>query len=646
MPRVISSLVALPITTSTAVALLASTQVAPTVTTTAWVPAWQLIVGLGCAAAGYAIILADRRAAAGWPLVLAALTLFAAPVALAAGYSSLANGLWVAAVLVAIPLALLRAVHPRPAPLMMRWADILVTVIGLAAASVTTAGFVLPATLLAVASGVVVLGTGVILFEVTSGDSRRQVLWLILGFVLSAPTSLLLLVITGRAAAGLALLLGIIAAVLSLSLPAAVAVAVLRPRVVDVRAVIAHLTVLAIVLAFAAALYVGAETTILAITGEIPPRGVRVLIAIGAAAGFHPMMRWARASVDEMLFGGRPDPIGTLTRLGTHLAAGSSPPQWLDTLRTALAVRGVALRQGERVIASSGEFGNSLTVVTELRTEGEHVGDLIVAVPADDLRLAPATSAVLALVSVPLAQTLHAAHLTEELRASRGQLVNALEEERRRMRRDLHDGLGPALTGIAYSADAAANLLRSAPNDALEILHELRGDATEAIAEIRRIVYGLRPRALDELGLIGAVRQQVSHMHTADGRALVVTIHGPDDLPELPAAVEVAAYRMTVEAVTNVARHSGVAEATITFCLTPGPVLEIEVRDHGHSTTTWTPGVGLRSMRDRVEQIGGTLTVHATPNGAAITAEIPVNSPTQIPTSLAKDLPAAGVPFA
>lgn len=591
----------------------------------AWAVAWQLIMGLGCAVAGQAIILADRRRPVGWLLLLAALTLSAAPVALGAGQPDLADGLWVAAVLVVIPLALWRVVTPRPAPLAMRCADVLATLVGLAAAGATTAGFTPAAVLLAVVGCGVVLCTGVLLFETTSGDARRQVLWTILGFVISAPTSLLLFVVIGDAEPDLALLLGVAAAVLSLSLPAAIVTAVIRPRVVDVRAVIAHLTVLTIMLAFAAALYVGTETTILAITGDTPSRGVRVLIAVCVAAGSHPMKRWVRTSVDEMLFGGRADPIGTLARLGTHLTAGSSPPQWLDTLRTALAVRGVALRQDGKVIASSGEFDGSVSVVTELRIDAAHVGDLVVALPADDLRPAPATAAVLSLVSVPLAQALHAARLTEELRTSRGQAINALEEERRRMRHDLHDGLGPTLTGIAYSADAAANLLRSAPDDALEILHYLRGDAGEAIAEIRRIVYGLRPRALDELGLVGAVRQQVSHLRAADGRVLTVTIHAPEDMPELPAAVEVATYRMTVEAVTNVARHSGAAEATITFALAPGPALRVEVHDRGRATTTWTPGVGLRSMRDRVEQIGGTLTLHAGADGSTVTATIPMD---------------------
>ena len=162
---------------------------------------------------------------------------------------------------------------------------------------------------------------------------------------------------------------------------------------------------------------------------------------------------------------------------------------------------------------------------------------------------------------------------------SRGRAVTALEEERRRVRRDLHDGLGPMLTGIAYSADAVANMLRSNPDEASEIVQALRREARDAIAEIRRIVYGLRPRALDELGLVGAVQQQVSRLRTADGRFLAVAFDAAQDMSQLPAAVEVAAYRMAVEALTNVARHSGVAEASARFTLAEGPVLCVTIAD-------------------------------------------------------------------
>lgn len=157
------------------------------------------------------------------------------------------------------------------------------------------------------------------------------------------------------------------------------------------------------------------------------------------------------------------------------------------------------------------------------------------------------------------------------------------------------------------------------------MLRELRSDAAEAITEIRRIVHGLRPKALDELGLVAAVAQRVSRLRAADGRLLQVEITAPDTLPELPAALEVVAYRVVVEAVTNVARHSGVAAALVTFTVTPGQALSLTVEDHGRSPEPWRPGVGLKSMRERVEQIGGTLDARAGQDGGRVTANLPLS---------------------
>jgi signal transduction histidine kinase len=587
-----------------------------------WALAWQLTLGLGCAVAGHVITLTDhsgvavdRRRATGALLILAALSLYAGPVLAGAGQPDLARGVWVGTVLVTIPLALLQVVPPRRAT---RWVDASVTVTGLTTAVVSAAGPPSVAVLLGLLSAVLVVVATGLRYEMTAGDDRRRILWVILGFLSPVPSGLIPLV-AASTAGGLTVVLVVVAAISSLSLPLAAGIALVAPRIVDVRALMERLTVAALMFALAAATYIGTEAAI----GD-PSSGVRVLIVFGIAAAFHPVMRWVRASVNEMLFGGRADPVHALTLLGNRLADGTSPPDWLDTLRLALAAPGVTLRQGDRVIATSGDLGDSPTTRTELRAGAAPVGELVVALATDDPRLARATEAVLSLVSVPLAQALHAAHLTEDLRVSRGRAVTALEEERRRVRRDLHDGLGSTLTGIAYSADAVANLMHSHPGEALEILHGLRGEARDAIAEIRRIVYDLRPRALDELGLIEAVRQQVSRLRTADGRALTVAFDAARDLPELPAAVEVAAYRVAVEALTNVARHSGVAEASASFALTPGPALAVTVRDRGHSAGAWTPGVGIASMRERVEQVGGTLLMRAGADGATVTAQIPI----------------------
>lgn len=115
----------------------------------------------------------------------------------------------------------------------------------------------------------------------------------------------------------------------------------------------------------------------------------------------------------------------------------------------------------------------------------------------------------------------------------------------------------------------------------------------------------------------------MARLHAADGRPLRVTVTAPDALGELPAALEVVAYRVAVEAVTNVARHAGVASAEVALDAQPG-TLAVVVRDPGRSPAPWTPGMGLRSMRERVEQIGGTLEVCASPDGATVTAVLPV----------------------
>jgi signal transduction histidine kinase len=606
---------------------LAAQWYAPPIREDLWVVLWQLVAGAGLAAAGAMVVTA--RSVPGWLLVAAGALILAAPTLRAAGAPVAADALSFAALLGPIPLALTRIVEARPSPPLMRLFDAAV----LASAVVGTVAVLTHADAIAgaaaTAGGTAVLCAIWLLFESTTGDDRRRVLWVILGCVVSTPTTALLLVVfdnTTRAELAIAITISVV----SLGLPFTTAVALLAPRLVDVREVIHRIVVFLVMFALAGALYVGGETAIEALTGAVPGRGVRVGMALAVAAAFHPLMRWIRSSVDEMLFGGRADPVDTLSRLGTQFADGSSPAEWLDTLRVALAVPGVVLRAGDEVVASSGTVSGVATSVTQLRADGEHVGDLVVALPPEQVRLPANTAAVVALVAAPLAQTLHATRLAEALRISRSLVVTALEEERRRTRRDLHDGLGPVLTGMVYSADAAANLLRTDPAAVpatAEILRQLRADAAEAITEIRRIVYGLRPKALDELGLVGAVRQQLAHLRAADGQSLAVTISAPADLPELPAAVEVAAYRVAVEAVTNVARHAGVPAASVDFALDEGTALRVTVRDGGQRTGDWQAGVGLRSMRERVEQIGGTLSIRTGDGGSTVTAGIPLQVP-------------------
>jgi signal transduction histidine kinase len=221
-----------------------------------------------------------------------------------------------------------------------------------------------------------------------------------------------------------------------------------------------------------------------------------------------------------------------------------------------------------------------------------------------------------------LGAVLHARHLTSDLRTALERLVVAREEERRRLRRDLHDGLGPALAGHLLRLDVIAGKM-SPGSAAASDIDALRHDLRATVLEVRRVVEGLRPPALDELGLAGAL-EQVTLRLTA-GTAIDVDIH-VDDLPPLPAATEVAAFRIVTEAVTNTVRHSHATTCYAAINAVDGH-LRIEVSDDGQGLPreSFPPtGHGLHTMRERAEELGGHLHV-TTRDGVTITAELPLS---------------------
>jgi signal transduction histidine kinase len=312
-----------------------------------------------------------------------------------------------------------------------------------------------------------------------------------------------------------------------------------------------------------------------------------------------------RGVVDEILFGDRPDPLDAAARVVGRV--GDDPVLALRAIRESLVLPYASLSSGGVELASS---GTAVTHVRRLALQlGEDgVGEIVVGLRPGDLTLSAGDERVLRIVAPLLAQTLRARNLAADLQSSRGQAIAAIEEERRRLRRDLHDGLGPTLSGIAFTADAARNTLRREPESADELLRGLRAEAVTAVGEIRRLVYDMRPPALDELGLVPALRQRAAGIRTADGRAMRISVEAPEALPELPAAVETAAYRIATEALANAARHSGSDEAGLRICVQTGR-LSIDVRDAGRNGQSWTPGVGVSSMRERAAEVGGTLTV-------------------------------------
>jgi signal transduction histidine kinase len=203
--------------------------------------------------------------------------------------------------------------------------------------------------------------------------------------------------------------------------------------------------------------------------------------------------------------------------------------------------------------------------------------------------------------------------------------VTAREEERRRLRRDLHDGLGPALAAHTLKVGSARALFKTDPAAADALLAELERDTEAALTDIRRLVYDLRPPALDELGLVGAIRENILQYRTADG--LRVAVDAPDAMPPLPAAVEVAAYRIAQEALTNVVRHARAQRCVIILTRDDArPGLILEIRDDGIGLPTERrAGVGLTSMRERAQELGGTCVIESRAEGGTrVFARLPL----------------------
>jgi signal transduction histidine kinase len=214
----------------------------------------------------------------------------------------------------------------------------------------------------------------------------------------------------------------------------------------------------------------------------------------------------------------------------------------------------------------------------------------------------------------------HAVQLTLALQRSRAALVTAREEERRRLRRDLHDGLGPALSGVTLGLHAATANVRRDPDHAVSQLTALQGQMQDAVADIRRLVYGLRPPALDELGLALAIRREAARL---EGGGLTIEVEVvPEQLGQLPAAVEAAAYRIASEALTNVSRHAGATHCVVR--LSRGRELAVEVRDDGRGMDGRPAGVGLAGMRERAAELGGVCRVEALEPGTRVFARLPI----------------------
>ena len=424
--------------------------------------------------------------------------------------------------------------------------------------------------------------------------------------------------------------------------PVFTGVAILRHRLYDIDVVINRTLVYGALTAAVVTFYV----LLVAAFGALFRIGTEGNLAISLLATglvallFHPLRERLQRGVNRLMYGERQDPYAALSRLGRRLEATLEPGVVLTTIVETVAGAlniphaAIALKEGDRftTAASYGSPEGEPTILPLVRQD-ETVGRLILSPRTPNEPFSPADQRLLDDLARQAGAAIHAVRLTADLQRSRERLITAREEERRRLRRDLHDGLGPTLAGLALGLDVARRLTAREPEKASGLLSRLEEQTKATVADIRRLVYGLRPPALDDLGLVSAIQQQAEAFgfverqegEQRDGPEPVFFLKAPRELPPLPAAAEVAVYRIAQEALTNVARHARAHTCRVRLSIVEG-VLELVVEDDGVGVQrNRNAGVGLSSMRERAEELGGTCAVEAAPTGGTrVLARIPL----------------------
>lgn len=534
------------------------------------------------------------------------------------------------------------------------------------------------------------VGSLLVRFRRANAQERQQIKWifyvmLLLVILLFLPVTGILSEVTGSMSIG--------------ALWVAIGIAVLRYGLYDIDIIISR----TLVYGALTAVIVAAYLLTAGVLGAFIPSGgnlVNALVAAGLVALiFQPLRERLQRSVNRLLYGERDEPYTLLTRLGRRLEETLAPDQTLPTIVETVAVAlklpyvAIALGEGEERIlaaqyvrpgraetseqANNGSLPDNLPynlpdnlpanlpnnlVTIPLIHQRQPLGELRLALRPGEQSFGPADWRLLNELARQVSVTVASSQLSYALQHAREQLIVAREEERRRLRRDLHDGLGPVLAAQRLKLGSARYFLHQDPAVADRLLAEQERDLDAALQEVRRLIDNLRPPVLDDLGLAAAIQrvaaqygmteagiEAASGAH-AENRALQITVEVPAMLPPLPAAVEVACYRIVQEALTNVVRHAQARRCWVALRVVEGASGEAESRallltvaDDGRGlgsagvaarglSNMGGNGLGLHSMRARAEELGGTMSIE--PNrsrgvagGTVVRVQLPITLP-------------------
>ena len=473
-------------------------------------------------------------------------------------------------------------------------------------------------------SGILVAMAAVVVrYRRSEGRERERMRWLAWSMLAMAVLLVLSFATDVSNVQGIALFLVVVLPCLAMT------VGIVDPEVVPIEEVIGRTLVYGVL----ALVVVLVDLAVLALlTGllgsSLEQRQIVLVVLLMTALLYGPLRLQLGRAVRRVMLGRRATPYDAIAGLASTLETTDDATDQLAAVTRSVAaafgVRYVGVEvdrpNGEQLVASYGDRP-AATRTLPITFRGTPIGRLVLPSGGLRSRLSRRDEELLGDLVRQAATAARASRMADELQLGRERMVLAREEERRRIRRDLHDGLGPALSGVVFRLESARLLVDRDPEAAKGHLEQTSGDVREVVADVRRLVHDLRPPALDDRGLVGALAQLAETQP-------VETVVEAEGLGFLPAAVEVAAYRIAAEAVTNVARHAGASRATVRLVVADGELV-VEVADDGVGIAPERQaGVGLLSLRERAEELGGrSEVVCPSAGGTVVRARLPLRAP-------------------
>lgn len=454
--------------------------------------------------------------------------------------------------------------------------------------------------------------------KVSNTIERLQTKWFVYGVVLTLITIPIIGLLDHSANAhAFSIMIGsILRSVCPLIIPLSIFIAILRHGLWNIDTVINRSIVYGTLSMIVIATYVfGVYGTSIFLKTESYMISSLIMTGI-IAVGFQPLREILQRRVNRFMFGDREQPYEVLSRLGQRLEGTFKEDDVLQTIaktvKEALKLPYVAitLSQGKQKlhVVSEGEPVKDLWNIP-LVYQGEQMGELQVAPRFPGEAFTHKDQLLLNDLARHAGITAYNVRLLIELQRSRAEIITTREEERRRLRRDLHDGLGPTLAALHLQTMLLKKLIFKDLESALNLTDDIQKEVFNTIEDVRLIVYDLRPPTLEELGLVGSIRayaEQISNYK--EDSPLQISVHSLIERPKLPAAIEIALYRIIKEALTNVIHHSKANHCKVTFEFTHEVI--VEVSDDGIGISFEKPmGEGLRSMTERSKELGGTCEV-------------------------------------